>query len=526
MKCIRTLDSADDGAVLPRWHQEARRDPCQLGRIKRFHKGSIVPPSIEEFVQDIASVGLLAAEELAAFQANLPEDRRPSSAEDLARALVAAGKLTKYQAGVAYQGEAKRLFLGDYVLLEQIGSGGMGKIYKALHSRMDRIVALKVMAARVVRDEAAVKRFLKEVKVAARLTHPNVVIAFDAGKDRGVHYLVMEYVDGSDLSQLVKQQGPLPVERAVDCILQASRGLAYAHAQGVIHRDIKPHNLLLDRRGTVKVLDLGLAHVEDAASGELAENAEQLMGTIDYMSPEQAQGRSRVDVRTDVYSLGCTLWYLLTGTRMYEGSQPIERVKKHRDQPIPILNERRGDVPIGLEQVFRRMVAKRPEDRHRTMDELVGDLEAIQTALPELGEPHLVDHADEEGDLPATVAPPTWPEPPRPVTPAIPVAIPYGMMPVQPGQAYPGAFEAPPGAAMPWPAAVQSTEPVAPEPVWVPRVSSVKRRFRRASRRKNESTLLLWIGGALVVLLLTLAVTYATRRPSHPAAKTETHHRK
>src|SRR6185436_7556360 len=180
----------------------------------------------------------------------------------LARVLVQQGKLTKYQAAAVYQGKGKSLVYGDYVVLDRIGAGGMGQVFKARHKRMDRIVALKVMSSAAMKNADAVKRFEREVRAAAKLMHPNIVSAHDAGMQDGVHYLVMEYVDGPDLSSLVKKQGKLPLKQACEFIAQAARGFAFAHGKGIVHRDIKPGNLLVDRDGTIKILDMGLARID------------------------------------------------------------------------------------------------------------------------------------------------------------------------------------------------------------------------------------------------------------------------
>ena len=185
-----------------------------------------MPVTLGQFVQRLVESGLFPADEIAAFRAGLPAESQLDDARTLARELVRAGKLTKYQAEAVYQGRLKGLVLGDYVVLDRIGAGGMGEVFKARHRTMERIVAVKVLPAKEVSSPDSVKRFLREVRAAARLIHPNIVTAFDAGEHQGTHYLVMQYVDGQDLARLVKQHGPLPVGEAVDCALQAARGLA------------------------------------------------------------------------------------------------------------------------------------------------------------------------------------------------------------------------------------------------------------------------------------------------------------
>jgi serine/threonine protein kinase len=272
--------------------------------------------------------------------------------------------------------------LGNYVVLEKLGEGGMGTVLKAQHRRMERIVALKVLHGDATRSPANVRRFQTEVRAAARLVHPNIVNALDADEAAGCHFLVMEYVDGMVLSELLGRSGPLPIRDAVNYTLQVAYGLSYAHSEGVVHRDIKPGNLLLDKRGNIKILDMGLARMEETAAA-IAEKeapdsltkAGQVLGTLDYMSPEQAEDAHQVDHRTDVYSLGCTFFRLLTGRPPYKGKTIVNKIVAHKDQPIPSLVEARAGVPSDLDAVFRRMVAKRPEDRYQSMNELILDLE-------------------------------------------------------------------------------------------------------------------------------------------------------
>lgn len=322
--------------------------------------------SVEKFVERLSASGLLS------------DDIDPSSSDDstdLAKLLIREGKITRYQAQALLKEKARTLELGEYVIIDQIGAGGMGTVYKARHRRMDRLVAIKVLS-KMRESPYALDRFYREIKAAARLNHANIVQAYDASEHKGVHYLVMEYVDGDDLSNVTKA-GPLSPRNTIDYTLQAARGLEYAHAHGIVHRDIKPANLLLGKDGTVKLLDMGIARLNDTGANgadPTLTNTGQVMGTAAYMSPEHAENPKNADERSDIYSLGATMYRLLTGENPYQGTTVVEVILANREHPIPVLRSRVA-APEALQRIFELMVAKRPEDRYQTMSQVIGDLE-------------------------------------------------------------------------------------------------------------------------------------------------------
>jgi serine/threonine-protein kinase len=321
--------------------------------------------------------------------------RRLPQARDLARELIQLQILTPYQANQLLTGKGQSLVLGPYQILERLGEGGMGQVFKARHQRLHRIVALKVIRPERVTDPVAVARFHREVRGAAQLSHPNVVRAIDADEAVGVHYFAMQYVPGTDLERLVKQRGPLPVVQACDYIRQAAFGLQHIHENGMVHRDVKPSNLMVtglpepraaaDAEASslivpdvVKILDLGQARLcEEPEDGQRRLALTQLgvvMGTADYMAPEQAVNSREADIRSDVYSLGCTFYFLLTARPPYPGGNAIEKLMRHQlEEPEPV-ERLRSDVPAGVAAVLRRMMARKPADRYQTPAEVAAAL--------------------------------------------------------------------------------------------------------------------------------------------------------
>ncbi len=267
-----------------------------------------------------------------------------------------------------------------YQVLGWLGEGGMGQVYKARHLRLDRLVALKVIHAGRLADAEVLRRFQREARAAARLAHPHVVSIYDAGEAGGKHFLVMEYVEGTDLDRMVRTRGPLPIVQACDFVRQAALGLQHAHERGLVHRDIKPANLLVTSEGSVvKLLDLGLARL--GPSGRAGEQLSrltqtgQVMGTPAFLAPEQAVDSARADIRSDIYSLGCTLYFLLTARLPFSGSSVVDILLKHQRETAQPLTAHRKDIPPGLQEVVSKTLAKRPEERYQTPAELAAALE-------------------------------------------------------------------------------------------------------------------------------------------------------
>jgi serine/threonine protein kinase len=256
----------------------------------------------------------------------------------LAEELIQRGWLTRFQVDRLQEGKGDDLVLGDYVLLDLLGEGGMGQVFKARHRVMHRTVALKVIRKEQLASESAVQRFYQEIRSAAQLSHPNIILAYDARAVGDRHFFVMEFLEGRDLSQLVKQHGPPAVEQACDYICQAALGLQHAHERGMVHRDIKPSNLFLTKDGVVKLLDMGLARIRDDADEHTPiTQAGDVMGTPDFMAPEQALDSHAADIRSDIYSLGCTLYYLLGGRSPVSGGTLLDKLYRQRfEEPEPV----------------------------------------------------------------------------------------------------------------------------------------------------------------------------------------------
>lgn len=276
--------------------------------------------------------------------------------------------------------------LGQYLLLEKLGEGGMGTVYKAIHAKLKKWVAVKILASRREIYPDLVERFHQEMEAIGQLDHPNLVRATDANEDNGRFYLVMEYFEGRDLAKVLAARGSLPVAEACDVICQTARGLQYIAERQLVHRDIKPSNLLLTREGQVKILDMGLALLRRQEEKEELTAPGQVMGTMDYMAPEQTLNSHQVDIRADIYSLGCTFYKLLTGQTpfpptLYKTSK--EKARAHREEIVPQVGAFRPDVPEGVCAVLNKMLAKKPEERYQQPAEVAQALDAF-TELSDL----------------------------------------------------------------------------------------------------------------------------------------------
>ncbi|QEG20172.1 serine/threonine-protein kinase [Mariniblastus fucicola] len=328
-------------------------------------------------LHELTAAGLLSSDAVTRFSTEIE-----SGADALLDKLLAENVITQWQADKFRAGQASDIFLGEYLVLRELGRGGMGTVLLARHRRMDREVAIKVLPVTAMESESAVARFYQEVKVAAKLIHPNIVHAYDAGEHHGFHYLVMEFVEGHDLAHVVHEIGPLPLSMALDYLRQAAVGLKWAHGEQVIHRDIKPSNLLLDSKGNIKILDMGLARgtgsngTLDGKSIHLTTTG-QVMGTVEFMSPEQAEDTRLADERSDIYSLGCTFYRLLNNVGPYSRDTVVKTILAHRNEPIPRLPQTGDPLQDGAQLIFEKMVAKRPEDRYQDMEQLISDIDQI-----------------------------------------------------------------------------------------------------------------------------------------------------
>lgn len=370
--------------------------------------------------------------------------------QTLAKEVNRRGWLTGFQIKEIAKGRASHLRVAErYILLDILGEGGMGRVYKAHDTRMGRDVAFKVIRKEKLSHPTTAGRFEQEIQALSRMSkHPNVVEVFIADQIGGSHYCVMEFIDGTDLTKMVLARGPLPISEACDAIRQAALGLDHAFRVNLVHRDIKPSNIIVPRNGgPVKLVDLGLARVLDAPGGEDAHRLTQegfVIGTPDFLAPEQARDPMTVDVRADIYALGGTLFYILTGRVPYDGNNPTEKLLKHCTEPPPSLLQYRPDAPPQLEQLIHWCMAKRAEDRPQTPMQLAQALQPF-CPMPAVGTGTFLPLGS--GPYPPVAGPRAsnpYPVPaPRPVPTAAPAAYPQPPVYSPPGAPIPEADPAP-----------------------------------------------------------------------------------
>jgi serine/threonine protein kinase len=323
------------------------------------------PMSVERFLQALERSGLLTQPVVRHALATAPADTR-ADAQLLADHFVRLGRLSHYQARKLLDGTPVGLVLGPYQIVMPIGRGGMGTVYLARDTRTPRLLALKVLPPKKARaEERLLARFQREMELSRRVAHPNLTQTYDVGEAEGVYYIAMEYIAGQSLYRLVSNYGPLPVGRAARLFAQVAAGLEHAHEQGLIHRDLKPSNIMITPRDQVKVLDLGLALIE----GEVVEDHRvvggkgYVVGTMDYIAPEQTEDAAAVDARSDLYAVGCSLYFALTGQPPFPGGDSLSKIRRHRKEPPPPLPELNPLVPAGFAALVYPLLAKRPEDR-------------------------------------------------------------------------------------------------------------------------------------------------------------------
>jgi len=322
--------------------------------------------TVDEFFAVLEKSRLLTSAQLAQAHDAAGNVDDPTA---IARTLARQELITRWQAGQLLAGRSS-FYLGKYRLLELLGRGGMGNVFLGQHVTMNRRVALKIISRQIGKDHASLDRFLAEARAVASLDHPNIVQAYNVDNEGDRYYLVMEYVEGLDLQRLVELEGPLDCERAADYVRQAADGLEHAHQRNMIHCDIKPSNLLVNPQGVVKILDMGLARLTDRDESSVDDQDERVLGSVDYLAPEQALKDTDLDGRADLYSLGCTLYFLLTGHPPFPQGTLPERILKHQMQEPPSIRSQRRDVPADLAAICAKMMAKKREDRYQTAAEV------------------------------------------------------------------------------------------------------------------------------------------------------------
>jgi serine/threonine protein kinase len=341
-----------------------------------------MPISADELIQLIRVTGLVEERRLEAYRHRTftppaSESERAREARELAEALVADALLTTFQATQLLLGKRTGYSVGKYRILERIGSGGMGQVYLCEHVEISRRVAIKVLPPAKADQPAALGRFYREARAAASLDHPNIVRTHDVDRDGDLHYIVMEYVDGSNLLEIVKKRGALGVGRAISYIVQATRGLDHAFRRGLVHRDIKPGNILVDRKGHARLLDMGLARFyrDHTDLLTLKYDDKVVLGTADYVAPEQIANSHMADIRADIYGLGATFYFLLAGHPPFPTGTVSQKLLWQRTKDPAPVEQICPDLPDGLGAIVARMMEKDPRGRFQTPGQLLAALE-------------------------------------------------------------------------------------------------------------------------------------------------------
>jgi serine/threonine protein kinase len=341
-------------------------------------------PAVDDFLKTVLRSGLLDREQLQTALRAVPQAQRGDS-DALADHLVKTGKLSRFQARKLLEGTALGLKLGPYQVLAPIGKGGMGTVYLARDSRSDQLLALKVLPPKRAREEERIlARFRREMDMCYRVAHPSLAWTYEVGVWQGVYYIAMEFIPGKNLFGLVSKEGPLPVPRAARLFAEVASALEHAHMQGLIHRDLKPSNIIITPNDHAKVLDLGLALMQGETPSDRTVVGGQgyVVGSMDYIAPEQAEDASKADPRSDIYGLGCTLYFALTGRPPFPGGKAQDKIQSHRTQePLPV-TELNPDVPAGFAAVVRQMMAKRPEQRFASAAAVQEELEKWVSGEP------------------------------------------------------------------------------------------------------------------------------------------------
>ena len=310
-----------------------------------------------------------------------PTQRRPRAEAATLVAQASAPVAGKRRLGGSGTGQvvAEQPRLGPYKIVGELGRGGMGRVFKAVHETLRQTRAIKILTKSMGSDPRMVARFQREARIIAEVSHENIVRIFDFEQDpnRGHYYFVMEYVDGGSVSGILRRKGKLPWHQATEITLQVARGLAAMHQHRLVHRDIKPSNILIDRAGTAKLADLGLARHEGEGSDTQLTAAGAVLGTVDYIAPEQVVDPRQVDIRSDLYSLGCTLFHMLAGRVPFAEGSGYQKMEHHVHDPIPDIGPLAPDVPFQLALILNRLTEKDPANRYQTPQELIASLESL-----------------------------------------------------------------------------------------------------------------------------------------------------